>query len=53
MIFGAISLTQAAQTAALTSEEEAALAYIVEEEKLARDVYAKMYELWKLNSFRT
>lgn len=52
MIFGAISLTQAAQTAALTSEEEAALAYIVEEEKLARDVYAKMYDLWKLNSFR-
>lgn len=52
MIFGAISLTQAAQTAALTSEEKAALAYMVEEEKLARDVYTKMYELWKLNSFR-
>lgn len=35
----------------LTAEEEAGLLYMREEEKLARDVYLTMYNLWGLQIF--
>jgi hypothetical protein len=36
----------------LSAEETAALLYMREEEKLAQDVYLKLYELWSLPSFQ-
>lgn len=36
----------------LSSEEAAGLLFMREEEKLARDVYAKLYEVWGLNTFQ-
>jgi len=38
--------------AALTGTEEASLVYMREEEKLARDVYTAMYDLWGLAVFQ-
>lgn len=38
--------------AALTEEEEVSLVYMREEEKLARDVYTAMYDLWGLPVFQ-
>lgn len=35
----------------LSSAEREALAYMVEEEKLARDVYRELYEIWGLRTF--
>ncbi len=41
-----------ATAAALTGTEEASLVYMREEEKLARDVYTAMYDLWGLAVFQ-
>jgi hypothetical protein len=49
---GGIFTASAAETPGVPAEENAGLAYMVEEEKLARDVYAKMFELWGLRMFR-
>ena len=38
-------------TSVVNIEEEAGLVYMREEEKLARDVYIKLYEKWGLNMF--
>lgn len=38
-------------TDSLSVEEEASLIYMREEEKLARDIYLKMYELWGVRVF--
>jgi hypothetical protein len=38
-------------TIALSEEEIAGLVFMVEEEKLAHDVYVKMYELWGIRTF--
>lgn len=35
-----------------STEESAALLYMLEEEKLAHDVYERLYELWGLGSFQ-
>jgi hypothetical protein len=51
---GASTATAAAVTAkaaSLSAEEIAALKFMREEEKLARDVYAALYSLWGLNVF--
>lgn len=40
------------ETAPLTAEEAKTLAFMREEEKLARDVYQKLYEKWNLVAFR-
>lgn len=37
---------------ALSDAETAALQYMVEEEKLARDVYLAMFDIWGLNTFK-
>lgn len=42
----------AAETDDLSAEEAAALAYMREEEKLAHDVYVKLYEVWGLPIFQ-
>lgn len=39
-------------TTTITPEEEQALLYMREEEKLAYDVYTALYELWGLNTFQ-
>jgi len=49
---GAIFTASAAEAPEVPAEEKAGLAYLAEEEKLARDVYAKMFELWGLGVFR-
>jgi len=49
---GAIFTASAAEAPEAGAEEKAGLVYMVEEEKLARDVYAKMFELWGLGMFR-
>ncbi|MEZ4836691.1 MAG: DUF2202 domain-containing protein, partial [Caldilineaceae bacterium] len=38
-------------TAALSDEEIAGLVFMVEEEKLAHDVYVEMYDLWGIRTF--
>ncbi len=38
-------------TFAISAEEEAALLYVREEEKLAHDVYVKLFELWNVPVF--
>jgi len=38
--------------AVLSDEEAAALVYMREEEKLARDIYIQFYEKWKLPAFK-
>lgn len=43
----------AADTQTLSSEEEADLKFIREEEKLARDVYTELYKLWPLDIFKS
>jgi hypothetical protein len=40
-----------AQSVALTADEEAALLYLREEEKLARDVYLVLYDTWQKRIF--
>ncbi len=40
-----------AQTVALTADEQAALLYLREEEKLARDVYLGLYDTWQKRVF--
>jgi hypothetical protein len=47
----AASLATTALAAQLTPEEAAGLAYMREEEKLARDVYQYLYQQWKLPIF--
>lgn len=42
---------QAASTSPLSSEEVADLTFMREEEKVARDVYLKLYDKWKLTVF--
>lgn len=49
---GSIFTASAAEAPEVSAEEKAGLVYMVEEEKLARDVYAKMFELWGLGTFR-
>lgn len=52
IIAGAVAGTPVPSTAATLSAEEAAmLTYMREEEKLARDVYLTMYDLWKAAIF--
>lgn len=41
----------APSTAALSADEIAGLVFMVEEEKLAHDVYVQMYELWGVRTF--
>jgi hypothetical protein len=45
------SLPVAAATGALTAEEVSGLLYMREEEKLARDVYLALYEMWNVPIF--
>ncbi len=45
------SLLENYQVTALTQDEQAGLKFMVEEEKLARDVYTFLFEEWKVNSF--
>ncbi|HON41863.1 MAG TPA: DUF2202 domain-containing protein [Bacillota bacterium] len=49
---GGMFTAWAAEASETQAEEKAGLVYMVEEEKLARDVYAKMFELWGLRIFR-
>ncbi len=35
----------------LSEKEKESLIYMIQEEKLAHDVYTKLYEIWKLNTF--
>jgi len=49
---GGIFTASAAEAPEAGAEEKAGLVYMVEEEKLARDVYAKMFELWGLRVFQ-
>lgn len=49
---GSTFTASAAEAIEVSAEEKAGLVYMVEEEKLARDVYAKMSELWGLGIFR-
>ena len=47
----AAAAAAASAESTLTDAEKAELLYMVEEEKLARDVYVKMFELWGVRSF--
>ena len=51
---GAVQSGQAlsVSTAELSPEEEQALLYMREEEKLAHDVYTYLYDMWGLNTFQ-
>ena len=49
LVFSSVSRTQAAT---LSAEEEAAILYMREEEKLARDVYITLYKMWGLQTFQ-
>ena len=49
LVFSSVSRTQAAT---LSAEEEAAILYMREEEKLARDVYVTLYKMWGLQTFQ-
>ena len=49
---GGIFTASAAEAPEVSAEEKAGLVYMVEEEKLARDVYARMFDLWGLGMFR-
>ncbi len=49
---GGTFTASAADAPEALAEDKAGLVYMVEEEKLARDVYAKMFELWGLRTFR-
>jgi len=40
------------ETSILTPTEKDALVFMIEEEKLARDVYGHLYELWDINQFQ-
>jgi len=46
---GAVSAT--GPTGELSEEEKAALEYMIQEEKLARDVYLTLYEKWNASTF--
>lgn len=49
LVFTSVSRTQAAN---LSAEEEAAILYMREEEKLAHDVYVTLYQMWGLQTFQ-
>lgn len=41
----------ASSAVTLTTDEQQTLTYMIEEEKLAHDIYVKMYEAWGINIF--
>ena len=45
-------LLQNTQTGSLSEAEESSLLQMREEEKLALDVYSKLYDVWKINVFK-
>ncbi len=51
LISAGLSSSSIAQTTILTAEEKAGIAFMREEEKLARDVYDSMYSKWNTNPF--
>jgi len=45
------NLASSPATTSLSTDEQQTLVYMIEEEKLAHDIYAKLYEKWGLNIF--
>jgi hypothetical protein len=52
LVWMSIPSTGPVQAAALTDQEQYWLTYLREEEKLARDVYLELYDLWKVPIFK-